>query len=356
MDNIANHDEVNHLREFCAQHFTEPLLSWYERFGRKTLPWQSPYDPYKVWISEIMLQQTQVKTVIPYFTRFLNRFPTIQALSQASEDEVLALWSGLGYYSRARHLHRTAQIVSTQWNGNIPEEMSLLITLPGIGASTAAAIRSLAFQKPSTILDGNVKRVLSRYFLVKGAVNQPQTKQRLYELASLCVSVDQPRAYTQAIMDLGATCCTPKNPSCTTCPMHQTCQAYLQKQTDKFPEKAPRKLIPQKTMTFLLQHTENTVYLEKRSDEGIWGGLWCLPMLDEAETKQEPQLFLKIKHLLTHFRLNIEIFRQSQTPFQVKHEGAWFTQEATEALGLPKPMRSALDAHWTQEDEKRVNF
>ncbi len=306
-----------------------------------------------------MLQQTQVKTVIPYFTRFITHFPDLHALSVAPEDEVLALWSGLGYYSRARNLHRTAQMIRQTFNGQFPEDVETLITLPGIGASTAAAISALAFEKPSAILDGNVKRVLSRYFLVEGPVRHPHTEKQLLKLASLCLATHQPREYTQAIMDLGATCCTPKNPTCPRCPVNQHCQAHLTQQAHIFPHKPQRQAIPHKTTQFLLLHTADTVYLEKRPNQGIWGGLWCLPLLGGEISAHSPQPFMQLKHQFTHFQLRLDIFRQQLTTDDKERlhlKGSWVTQTSLDRLGLPKPMKSILDAHWTPVDVRKATF
>lgn len=302
-----------------------------------------------------MLQQTQVKTVIPYFTQFIARFPDVHRLSHASEDEILALWSGLGYYSRARNLHRAAKIISHTFHGHFPQDVATLMTLPGVGASTAAAISALAFEQPSAILDGNVKRVLSRYFLVGGPVNHSLTEKRLLELAKSCVPTKQARAYTQAIMDLGATCCVPKNPACTRCPVNLNCQAYLLTQTHLYPQKSIRKPSPSKTTAFLLLHTQDEVYLERRPSTGIWGGLWCLPTYDN-KPELMPTLFMQFKHQFTHFQLNLQILRQ---PIHINDEklatlqGGWFKKHEVRKLGLPKPMRSVLDAHWTQVDETK---
>lgn len=341
-------------RESCLEFFTTPLLSWYDLCGRKDLPWQHPYDPYRVWLSEIMLQQTQVKTVIPYFIRFTSCFPDVHTLSKAEEDVVLALWSGLGYYSRARNLHRTAKIISQSFDGNFPQDTTTLMTLPGIGASTAAAISALAFEQPSAILDGNVKRVLSRYFLVAGPVNQGTTEKKLLELANYCISAIRPRAYTQAIMDLGATCCTPKNPACIRCPVSEHCKAYHTQQTHLFPEKTSRNPIPSKTTQFLLLHTEDSVYLEKRPDTGVWGGLWCLPTKEEL-LELNAALFMQFKHQFTHFQLHLEVFRRQLQSHEISSaKGAWFKKNELQTLGLPKPMTLILDAHWTQEGEMKA--
>jgi len=233
-----SHDNVNIL-----QNFTRPLLTWFGEHGRKDLPWQHPRSAYRVWISEIMLQQTQVKTVIPYFLRFLARFPDIKTLAQADEDDVLSCWSGLGYYSRARNLHKTALIIAENFKGQFPDDIKELVQLPGIGDSTAAAIASLAYNKPTAILDGNVKRVLSRYFQVRGLSQQSAVKQKLMTIANQCMSHDFCADYTQAIMDLGATCCTVKTPACTRCPLQTTCGAYKNNQVADYPEKKPKKNI-----------------------------------------------------------------------------------------------------------------
>ena len=228
---------MNHLQ----QDFTAPLLRWFDQYGRKTLPWQHPGTPYQVWLSEIMLQQTQVTTVIPYFHRFIQTFPSIDDLAKAEEDHVLALWAGLGYYSRARSLHRTAQIIAHEYHGEWPRTLDKLIALPGIGPSTAAAISSQAFHQATPILDGNVKRVLCRYFMVEGIPEKAQNKKKLWAFAQACMSTTRCKDYTQAIMDLGATCCTNSQPQCTTCPLKRTCAAFLADRVHEFPYKKIKK-------------------------------------------------------------------------------------------------------------------
>ncbi|MDX2346618.1 MAG: A/G-specific adenine glycosylase, partial [Legionella sp.] len=224
--------------------FAPALLDWFALNGRKNLPWQNPRTPYHVWISEVMLQQTQVKTVIPYFEKFIARFPNIKTLASATEDDVLAYWAGLGYYSRGRNLQKTAYLITTEFNHIFPSDLKQLIMLPGIGDSTAAAIRSLAFNQPAAILDGNVKRILSRYFLIAGHPNTSAIKKTYQQHATACLPTTRAADYTQAIMDLGALVCTPKNPSCDMCPMAAHCLAKAKQLTANYPEKAPKKTIP----------------------------------------------------------------------------------------------------------------
>ncbi|WP_133128245.1 A/G-specific adenine glycosylase [Legionella nagasakiensis] len=342
------------------EHFTIPLLTWFHHHGRKNLPWQKPGDAYAVWISEIMLQQTQVKTVIPYFLRFMDSFPNMHALAAAMEDHVLAHWSGLGYYSRARNLHKTAKIICNDFQGHFPEQVDALIKLPGIGPSTAAAITSLAFNKPTAILDGNVKRVLCRYFLIAGPIEQTAVNRQLWQLAQQCMPSHDCAAYTQAIMDLGATCCTIKNPNCANCPLHKTCRAYQTNKATSYPHKKLKKIKPVKEQQFLLMHTKNDLlYLEKQPPSGLWGSLWCMPRIDktscpvnhvlttyglETETMNE---LLTMKHTFSHFHLNIEAFSLQVKPLVnnsiAESPGHWFAVQDIKHLGLAKPIQVIIN-------------
>ena len=341
--------------------FSESLLNWYDLHGRKDLPWQQPYTDYRIWISEIMLQQTQVKTVIPYFLKFMERFKTIEDLASATTDEVLALWSGLGYYSRARNLHKTAQQIVEQFSGRFPQDLISLQSLPGIGPSTAAAIASLAYNQPTAILDGNVKRVLSRYFLIKQTQQQQQSiETQLWQQAQSCMPSYSCREYTQAIMDMGATCCTLKNPQCQNCPLQTHCLAHQQKVVQDYPPKKPKKHRPIREELFLLLYTQdNYIYLEQRPAKGIWGGLWCFPSLDLNECpltylKQtynltiptEPKTLMNIKHSFTHFHLHITA-KTLQTPIEPTMPGRWFLVNEVHKVGLAKPMREIIDYYST---------
>lgn len=342
------------MKASVTQNFTQPLLDWFEKNGRKNLPWQTPRNAYRVWVSEIMLQQTQVKTVIPYFTRFIARFPDIHSLSIASEDEVLAHWSGLGYYSRGRNLHKTAMIINNNFQGNFPDNLEELIKLPGIGESTGAAIASLAFNKSTAILDGNVKRVLSRYFMVDGLPGIASVKQQLWQLANECMPKDNCAKYTQAIMDLGATCCTNKNYNCTQCPLKFTCLAYKNDTVADYPFKKLKKIIPTKQQQFLLLHTqENLIYLEKNPPVGLWGSLWCLPSIDSTLCPishikttyglhpQSMHELMAIKHSFSHFHLHIKAlsFQMILAKNAVaEYSGRWFIPEEINNLGLAKPV------------------
>ncbi|PJE15585.1 A/G-specific adenine glycosylase [Legionella sp.] len=340
------------------EQFTIPLLNWFDHYGRKDLPWQHPRTAYRVWISEIMLQQTQVKTVIPYFNRFISNFPDIEQLANTDEDRVLALWSGLGYYSRARNIHKTARIICENYQGEFPTHLPTLLLLPGIGPSTAAAITSQAFEQPTPILDGNVKRVLCRYFLVDGWPEQSAVKQKLWRFAEQCMRTERCADYTQAIMDLGATCCTTRNPNCTQCPLQKTCLAKLQDKVMLYPHKKIKKTIPIKQQQFLLLHNvENQIYLEKRPPTGIWGGLWCLPAIDVEACPKDyieknyavhslgAQELLTMRHTFSHFHLDIKALAFQtvcNSNLIAEQPGKWFAAAEIGELGLAKPVSSII--------------
>jgi A/G-specific adenine glycosylase len=316
-----------------------------------------------------MLQQTQVKTVIPYFLRFIARFPDVNTLANAEEDDILAHWSGLGYYRRARYLHQAARLIMTHHNGLFPHDLNALMSLPGVGASTASAIASQAFNQPTAILDGNVKRVLSRYFLVD--TQTKKAEQQLWQHAQQCMSKTRCADYTQAIMDLGATQCTAKQPACEHCPVQTTCLARRHHVVMEYPAKPKKKTLPTKEAQFLLLHTQDgAIYLEKRPKEGIWGGLWSLPSfsMDEClkthvfnthhvHVEHVCQLPF-IKHTFSHFHLHLHTI-SIELPFTLKdieasaQQNRWFKPDELNAIGLAKPI-SVLLQHFLSMDVARV--
>ena len=300
--------------------FSQKLIAWSRKNGRFNLPWQIKVIPYTVWVSEIMLQQTQVNTVIPFFNRFIQRFPQITELAQAREDEVLHYWTGLGYYSRARNLHKTAQYIVNCLNGEFPKDVEKLSSLPGIGRSTAGAIVALAYNKKAPILDGNVKRVLSRVFAVEGYPGLSHVSKQLWELSEKLCPTKDVALYTQAIMDLGATICTRKNPRCTECPFVNQCLARRQDDISRYPGTRPGKKLPvRSSVLIIIQNQGNEILLERRPTRGIWGGLWGFPELPSHEfIDNYLSLFLGLlpeqiisttelgthRHTFTHFHLD----------------------------------------------------
>ena len=261
--------------------FSDALLTWFDQHGRHDLPWQVADDPYAVWVSEIMLQQTQVKTVLQYFERFLQRFPTVQDLGRATWDEVAPYWAGLGYYARARNLHKAAAIVAQQ--GYFPSTLEQWMALPGIGRSTGGAMMSLGLRQYGVIMDGNVKRVLARFFAIEDDLSKPVHERAMWQLAEqLCPEVRN-HDYTQAIMDLGATICTPKKPLCLYCPMQQHCKAHQQGLEQELPFKKPKKAVPVKSAQVLVLQCADQWLWQQRPNTGLWGGLWCLPVIEDAQ-------------------------------------------------------------------------
>ncbi len=338
--------------------FARRLLAWYERHGRKSLPWKHGRDPYRIWVSEIMLQQTQVATVIPYFARFMQRFPDIHALARAPLDTVMECWAGLGYYSRARNLHRCALRMVDEHQGNFPRDIEAVAGLPGIGPSTAAAILALAYGKRHPILDGNVKRVLVRYHAIEEPVGARATEKRLWALAERHTPARRVAAYTQAIMDLGATVCRRSHPDCQACPVAFSCRARrLGRQTD-FPKRGTVRTRPVRTTVMLmLQDRSGRVLLEKRPPDGIWGGLWSLPELARnADLRGVCQTrfgcdarigrpWPAVTHDFTHFRLVITpqpLLARSPIRHAMEDNGViWHTPGLTQ-VGLPAPVQLLL--------------
>lgn len=265
-------------RRSAVAEFSDRLLAWFDVHGRKDLPWQRDPTLYRVWVSEVMLQQTRVATVVPYYARFIARFPTVATLADAPLDEVLRLWSGLGYYARGRNLHRSAQVIHGEYNGEFPDDITELQGLPGIGRSTAGAILALALDRRHPILDGNVKRVLCRYHAITDWPGRPAVENRLWSLAEAATPHRRVRDYTQAIMDLGATLCTRTRPDCARCPLADGCSANAEARQTAYPAPRPRTVRPERSATLLLlTNPAGDILLERRPPAGIWGGLWSLP-------------------------------------------------------------------------------
>ena len=338
-----------------AAEFAPRLIAWQRRDGRHGLPWQGTRDPYRVWLSEIMLQQTQVATVLAYYDRFLDRFPTVESLANSPADEVMALWSGLGYYSRARNLHRCAQAVAREHGGRFPGSAEALQTLPGIGRSTAAAIASFCFGERIAILDGNVKRVLSRVLAFEGDLAQAAQEKRLWALAQDLVparSADMP-AYTQGLMDLGATVCLARSPNCLLCPLQPQCEAARKGEPERFPVRT-RKLKRSALALWVLlaRRQDGAVWLHKRPSTGIWAGLHCLPVFESAEAlaqalpaRTAAEDLAPFVHVLTHKDLHLHPVRvDSPTRGKLGIEGSWVAAEDWPALGLPAPVRRLLES------------
>ena len=333
--------------------FAAALLAWHIKHGRTGLPWQNTRDPYLVWLSEIMLQQTQVITVMDYYTRFLQRFPTVRELAKASQDDVLALWAGLGYYSRARNLQACAQAVVNLHGGEFPRTSALLQSLPGIGPSTAAAIASFCYGERVAILDGNVKRVLTRVLGFDKDLASSRHERELQVIATdLLPKRDLARQmprYTQAIMDLGATVCTPRQPRCNTCPMQQCCIARAQGRADGFPVKTKKlKRSSQSLWLLWAQRRDGAVLLQKRPAPGVWAGLYCLPVFDslddleslfQAKERAELRALPPFIHVLTHKDLHLHVVRVNE-PSALPDLGQWVKD--WEKIGLPAPVKKLL--------------
>ena len=337
--------------------FANRLIAWQKIHGRHDLPWQNTVDPYAIWVSEIMLQQTQVTAVIGYYSKFMQRFPNIASLANATQDEVLQHWSGLGYYSRARNLHNAAVTIMDEHKGQFPQDFETIQTLSGIGRSTAAAIASFAFNQVQTILDGNVKRVLARHFLVEGWPSSPKVEKELWLFAEKLLPEQGMVAYTQGLMDLGATLCTRSKPKCGSCPLNSSCKALQAQRVHELPTPKPRKSIPEKHTTMLILRRGGEILLEKRPSTGIWGGLWSFP---EAENSQDAEaIALKkfgvtaendislpnLTHVFTHFKLHIrpqtlQVVKLNPQVNQAAH--MWLNIEDAIGAAIPTPIRKIL--------------
>ena len=342
--------------------FQQNILTWFDQYGRKDLPWQKDLSSYRVWLSETMLQQTQVATVIPYFNTFIENFPDITSLANAPVDEVLHLWSGLGYYARARNLHKTAQLIAER--GSFPDTLDGLIELPGIGLSTAGAILSIAFNKSHPILDGNVKRVLTRFNAVSGWPGNSAINKELWTISAKLTPIDRVADYTQAMMDLGATLCTRSKPACGDCPLNSGCLARRNNNVSAYPTPKPAKILPVKQLVFLLlSNADNRILLEKRPPTGIWGGLWSFPEFDSIAAAHDWCLIKNIpivdqqtlatrRHTFSHYHLDYtQLLVQTNNPSNFVMEAnqtVWYKADQVNKLGLAAPIKLLLQQSHTR--------
>jgi A/G-specific adenine glycosylase len=338
--------------------FARKVLAWFDTHGRKDLPWQNPATSYRVWVSEIMLQQTQVATVVPYFERFMQRFPDVATLAATPQDDVLALWSGLGYYARARNLHRTAQYLVELYAAELPDTLDTLRTLPGIGRSTAGAILSLSRNIPHAILDGNVKRVLARYHAVEGWPGKSAVGKRLWEISEAALPRDRAGNYNQAMMDLGATLCTRTRPRCEMCPVQTGCAAYATQAVERYPGRRDRQSLPVREACMLVvRDVQQGVLLERRTGSGRWGGLWSFPEFANPELaldwvagefagETSARTLEPFRHTFSHFHFDVQPLLVSvcATPDAVM-EGSrrvWYNGGPPPG-GLPRPITNLLN-------------
>jgi A/G-specific adenine glycosylase len=346
-----------------AQDFQQKVIDYYRHHGRKHLPWQGTTDAYRIWLSEIMLQQTQVTTVIPYYEKFLQRFPTVIDLANASSDEVMHLWSGLGYYSRARNLHKAAKMIAQEFDGQFPQTQEDIETLPGVGRSTAGAIAAFAFDQPSAILDGNVKRVLARCYGIEGWAGKSSVLKELWQCAEENTPTKHTAQYNQAMMDLGAVVCTRTKPKCSDCPLNDKCYALAHGKISQLPGKKPKKARPKRAVYWLICIENNQVMLHKRPPSGIWGGLWCFPEIEQNE--QQPTYEQKLDsfvHKFSHYDLEVQpllVKKLDKTGIMEPNELERFaldflrqktrqntqrnTHQKTTEIGLPTPVSKVLD-------------
>lgn len=335
--------------------FAARVLDWFDQHGRTQLPWQQVRDAYRIWVSEVMLQQTQVQVVVPYFGRFMRSFPTVVDLADADIDRVLEHWSGLGYYARARNLHRAACVVRDSHAGVFPRDFDDVLALPGIGRSTAGAILSLTHGDRHAILDGNVKRVLARHAAIAGWPGKTQVLSLLWDLAEERTPEQRVDAYSQAMMDLGATLCTRSKPACNRCPVGDDCIARTTSSIEEYPGKKPKKSRPQKSTTMLMVLDQARVYMERRPEQGIWGGLWSFPEVVDIDAWCEQRLgpgertfesWQVMRHSFSHFDLDIQpvLVRGARRTTQVEEPGrAWFPLHESLPGGIAAPVNTLME-------------
>jgi len=331
--------------------FSKKIIDWQKSQGRNNLPWQKK-SAYEIWISEIMLQQTQVETVIPYYEAFIKTFPEIKTLAKSSEEQVMSLWSGLGYYSRARNIHKTAKIILNEYKGKFPQDFKHLVELPGIGPSTAGAILSLAFELPGVILDGNVKRVITRFKGITNPIDINKTQKEVKSFAEAFLPKKSFREYSQGIMDLGSLLCRPKNPICNSCPVNKNCHALKLGIQEKIPLKKPSKPKKEKKIDWLLISSSNKILLKRNDSKGIWKNLWLFPdkdilSKDNISLLEKKELLPEIIHNLSHRRLNI-----STVKYQIKNKDrlkidrsslVWVSKADSVKMGMPKPIKEIIE-------------
>lgn len=347
--------------------FSDQVLAWFDIHGRKHLPWQQDINAYRVWISEIMLQQTQVATVIPYFERFMQSFPDVKTLAEADIDNVFHHWSGLGYYTRAKNLHKSAQMIMQDFNGEFPDNQADVMLLPGIGQSTSGAICSIAYKQPTAILDGNVKRVLARVFAIEGWPGKNDVLKQLWAVAEAHTPQQRTNDHTQAMMDLGATLCTRSKPACQQCPVQAHCKAYKTDTIANFPGKKPRKVVPVKNTCMLVINNDDKVLLQQRPITGIWPGLWSfteMPLMESQEatlddkalktqlihmglpTPDSFEFMQGFRHTFSHYHLDIQILvlnYQKQPCKAVMESGQlWYNPKKPAEVGLAAPVTKIL--------------
>ncbi len=341
--------------------FASRLLAWFDHNGRHDLPWQHPRTPYRVWLSEIMLQQTQVRVVVPYFERFIDALPDVAALARAPQDDVLALWSGLGYYARARNLHAAAQACMQHHDGDLPRDLDALIALPGIGRSTAGAILAQAWGDRFPIMDGNVKRVLTRWHGIDGWPGSAKVEKSLWKLAQTHLPTSRLADYTQAQMDFGATLCTRHDPACTVCPLQQGCIALRDGRVGELPTPKPGKPLPEReTIVLLLQDPDGRVLLQRRPPSGIWAALWSLPETTDLTTArdwlrghvdvdyEQVETLPSIAHAFTHYRLQLHPLHWREVALRMQvadnDDIRWVAAPELVTLGIPAPIRKLLES------------
>ncbi|MCB6183631.1 A/G-specific adenine glycosylase [Leeia sp. TBRC 13508] len=338
------------------ERFFQQIVEWQLANGRKGLPWQETADPYRIWLSEIMLQQTQVSSVIAYYQKFLQTFPTVYALANASIDEVLAHWSGLGYYARARNLHKAAQMVVDTFDGKFPSDPNLLASLPGVGQSTANAIAAFSYGVTVPILDGNVKRLMIRYLGLQESVGGTAQEKKLWPIAINQVPADATHremiAYTQGVMDMGNLVCKRTKPQCQVCPVAASCQAYHANQQDELPLPKPKKTVQTKRAYLCIYQNKDQIWLEKRPDSGIWGGLWSFP--EEVDVIEASINLPVFTHVFTHFKLEISPLLITNMPPKNTENGNWFLLEDALTQGVPQPVRRIIETIAAMQQDYRL--